>query len=137
MNDCCGLNQYRPAINREDSVDQKAIARSHDARTIPSQEPRPIKSRKPVDGTPLHFKEIFIGRCWQYQMKIGLKDTEQINCEKVWENFEQAFSFKGPCDVTTKDYLVFLDKIEEDIPKDKVTKKYFYPFYFNSVETNH
>ena len=53
-------------------------------------------------------------------MTIGLKQIEQINCEKVWDNFAQAFSFKGPCEVTTKDYMEFLDKIEEDVPKDKV-----------------
>lgn len=87
--------------------------------TMPSTEPRPIKSAKLVEGTPLHFREIVIGRCWQYQMTIGLKQIEQINCEKVWDNFAQAFSFKGPCEVTTKDYMEFLDKIEEDVPKDK------------------
>ena len=89
-------------------------------RTIPKEEPRPIKSTKPVAGTSIHFKELIIGRCWQYQMKIGLKDSEKINCEKVWDAFKESFAFKGPCDVTTKDYLIFLDKIEEDIPKNKV-----------------
>lgn len=93
-------------------------------RNIPPQEPRPIKSTRPVDGTPLHFKEIVIGRCWQYQMKIGLKDSEKINCEKVWGAFKETFAFKGPCEVTTKDYLAFLDKIEEDIPKNKVRAAY-------------
>lgn len=104
---------------------------------IPTSEPRPIKSSKPVGGTPLHFKEIFIARCWQYQMKIGLKDSDQINCEKVWDDFKSKFSFKGPCDVTTEDYLDFLDKIEEDIPRDKVIWKnsvaYFTPI--QSIKT--
>ena len=64
-------------------------------------------------------------------MKIGLKDSEQINCEKVWDAFKETFAFKGPCDVTTKDYLVFLEKIEEDIPKNKVTMKLLcIPFKF-------
>ena len=53
-------------------------------------------------------------------MRIGLKDSEQINCEKVWDAFKETFAFKGPCEATTNDYLAFLDKIEEDIPKDKV-----------------
>ena len=61
-------------------------------------------------------------------MRIGLKDSEQINCEKVWDAFKETFAFKGPCDVTTKDYLVFLEKIEEDIPKNKVTMKLYIPF---------
>ena len=91
-----------------------------DIKSIQNEEPRPIVSSKVVDGTPKHFKHLVIGRCWEYQMRIGLKDKEQIDCDKVWNYFMEAFAFKGPCDVKTKDYEEFLEKIEEDVPKDKV-----------------
>lgn len=100
----------------------------HDVRAIQNKEPRPIVSSKIVDGTPKHFKELVIGRCWEYQLRIGLKDKEQIDCDKVWNYFMEAFAFKGPCDVKTKDYEEFLEKIEEDVPKDKVC----YLFLFTS-----
>ena len=97
-----------------------AFATADEWENVIAKEPRPIISSKPVPGTPLHFREIVIGRCWQYQIKIGIKDNVQINCEKVWDYFQQAFAYKGPCDVTTKDYAQFLEKIDEDIPKDRV-----------------
>lgn len=82
-------------------------------------QPHPIISSKLVSGTPKHFKQIIIGRCWEYQARIGLKERDKIDCTNVWNNFLTAFAYKDPCEVTTADYNVFLEKIEEDIPRDQ------------------
>eukprot|EP00794_Sanderia_malayensis_P016044 gene16044-17666_t len=86
---------------------------------LPVNEPRPIVSSKLVDGTPSHFKDIVIGRCWDYQARLGIKERLQIDCLRVWQYFKDTFAYKGPCEVTRKNYLTFLEKIEEDVRRDK------------------
>ena len=76
----------------------------------------------PAEGTTKHIKELFIGRCFEYQLKRANHNDEEINCYKIWSLFHRAFAYKGPCDVTAKQYLPFLIAVEEDIPKDKVRK---------------
>ncbi|XP_057314167.1 ADP-ribosyl cyclase/cyclic ADP-ribose hydrolase-like isoform X2 [Hydractinia symbiolongicarpus] len=59
-------------------------------------------------GTTPHLKDVFIGRCWQYQFlesqnKIDILKTN-LNCTMLWMKFYNAFAFKDPCDVTVKSY---------------------------------
>lgn len=59
-------------------------------------------------GTTPHLKDVFIGRCWQYQFlesqnKIDVLKTN-LNCTMLWLEFHNAFAFKDPCDVTVKSY---------------------------------
>ena len=72
-------------------------------------------------GTTRHIKEIFLGRCYEYQYKNGVLEENEWNCEKLWQLFFKAFGFKKPCDVTAADYKELLDSIDESIPRDKVS----------------
>lgn len=70
-------------------------------------------------GTTRHIKEIFFGRCYEYQYKNGVLEENEWNCENLWKLFFKAFGFKKPCDVTSADYKELLDNIDERIPRDK------------------
>ena len=64
-------------------------------------------------GTTPHLKNIFIGRCWQYQVlsehsKIDVLKTD-VNCTELWEAFTEAFAFKNPCKVNDKSYEKFFN----------------------------
>lgn len=59
-------------------------------------------------GTTPNIREIFLGRCWQYQVLTSLNKldflTYNVNCSEVWDLFYKAVAFKHICDVTEDDY---------------------------------
>ncbi|XP_057293167.1 ADP-ribosyl cyclase/cyclic ADP-ribose hydrolase-like [Hydractinia symbiolongicarpus] len=78
-----------------------------------------IKSGNPNSKykTTPHIKELFIGRCYEYQFRRNV--SQHYNCDSLWNAFFNSFAYKDPCDVQSYHYKKFLDMIEEDIPKDK------------------
>lgn len=77
---------------------------------------------KPIGGTTQHLKEIFLGRCWDFIENRGkdLENPSKVDCNELWETFSKSFAFKGPCDVTSKDYALFFDLYDEKPLNDKV-----------------
>jgi hypothetical protein len=75
---------------------------------------------KPVQGTDKHLKEIFIGKCWEYQRKF--KFRESVDCARLWEAFLTGFAYKEPCDVTLEDYKDFFGMIHEEPLVNKVRR---------------
>lgn len=73
-------------------------------------------------GTTKHLKGIFIGRCWDYQLKANdlKRPTLELHCERLWNKFVNAFSYKGPCDVTINDYRPFFEMYTEKSINNKV-----------------
>ena len=78
---------------------------------------------KPIGGTTQHLKEIFLGRCWDFIENRGkdLENPSKVDCNELWETFSKSFAFKGPCDVTSKDYALFFDLFDEKPLNDKVS----------------
>ena len=72
-------------------------------------------------GTTTHLREIFLGRCYEYQFQRKMDQEKEYDCPLLWKIFSKAFTFKGPCDVTMSDYESFISKLNEPIPKDKVS----------------
>ena len=72
-------------------------------------------------GTTTHLREIFLGRCYEYQFQRKVDQEKEYDCPLLWKIFSKAFTFKGPCDVTMSDYENFISKLNEPIPKDKVS----------------
>ncbi|XP_066918488.1 ADP-ribosyl cyclase/cyclic ADP-ribose hydrolase-like isoform X3 [Clytia hemisphaerica] len=62
-------------------------------------------------GTTPGLKEVFIGRCWQYQSISEHNKLPElkvnINCTKLWLAFYDSFAFKDPCTVGVDDYKTF------------------------------
>ena len=80
-------------------------------------------------GTTRHLHEIFLGRCYEYQFQRKMDQEKEYDCSLLWKIFSKAFTFKGPCDVTMSDYESFVSKLNEPIPKDKVSHSDMH-FYF-------
>ncbi|XP_070538425.1 ADP-ribosyl cyclase/cyclic ADP-ribose hydrolase-like [Ptychodera flava] len=67
----------------------------------------------PEKGTTQNLKEIFIGRCWDYQFvynRQSCRTSELKNCTELWELFHDAFAYQSPCNVTSEGYQPFIDK---------------------------
>ena len=67
-----------------------------------------------------NLKELVIGRCYEYMFKSNQSSTTRWDCGLIWSKLFEAFSYKGPCEVTQRDYEGLIDLMDEDIPKDKV-----------------
>ena len=67
------------------------------------------------------------GRCYEYQYRKNVAEDKEWDCNALWELFYNAFAFKGPCDVTSKDYENFLDALDEPVEKDKVRRLFYHP----------
>lgn len=83
-------------------------------------------------GTTPHLKEVFMGRCWQYQ---GLSEQNQIDslkmdidCIKLWDAFKEASAFKNPCNVNDTSYDNFFKLL--DNPKKLTNVSMFIHFVF-------
>ncbi|XP_065670186.1 ADP-ribosyl cyclase/cyclic ADP-ribose hydrolase isoform X4 [Hydra vulgaris] len=67
-------------------------------------------------GTTQNLKEIFIGRCWHYQVLAKENKIDElktiVNCTKLWNEFYASFAFKNPCDVTKNSYKPFFEMLE-------------------------
>lgn len=67
-------------------------------------------------GTTPHLKDMFIGRCWQYQMlseqnKIDSLKVD-VNCTELWLAFSGAFAFQDPCNITDESYDAFFTLLD-------------------------
>lgn len=96
-------------------------------------------------ATTKNLKELFIGRCYEYQFQISLsapytnnnnknstnknssKEIKHWDCGKLWDAFFQAFAYKTACEVKMDDYKEVLGIMEENVPVDKVTCVYIAP----------
>lgn len=70
-------------------------------------------------GTTPRLREIFIGRCYNYQHVINrepFKDRE-VNCTDLWQKFEQAFRYRDPCDVPPEKYNNFTQAALHSVPE--------------------
>lgn len=66
-------------------------------------------------GTTLGIKEVFIGRCWQYQSVSPANKIPElkfaVNCTNLWQSFHDSFAYKDPCNVTHEDYRPFFEML--------------------------
>ena len=67
-------------------------------------------------GTTAHLKDVFIGRCWQYQSiseqnKISVLSTK-LNCTELWLKFYDSFAYKNPCEVNVSSYSKFFEMLD-------------------------
>jgi len=63
------------------------------------------------DGSTPNLKDIFLGRCYQYQ-QIDEKNFDPAlqvtyNCRKLWREFRASFAYKDPCKLSQKDYEAY------------------------------
>ena len=66
------------------------------------------------EGTLKNIKEVFTGRCYEYQRIIRkVKDSQFKNCTVVWEKFAKAFAYKDPCKVNETDYADFMEYVDD------------------------
>jgi len=74
-------------------------------------------------ATPKNLKEIFVGRCEEYQEVINPAPfiTEPKNCTYLYDLFVDAFAYRDPCDVPVERYDAFTSAAEHPMEtKDKV-----------------
>lgn len=66
-------------------------------------------------GTTPGIKEVFIGRCWQYQGLSHLNKipelTFSVNCTKLWQTFHDSFAYKDACNIKADDYKPFFEML--------------------------
>lgn len=67
-------------------------------------------------GTTAHLKDVFIGRCWQYQSiskqnEISVLNTK-LNCTELWMKFYDSFAYKNPCEVNVSSYSKFFEMLD-------------------------
>ncbi|XP_077999981.1 ADP-ribosyl cyclase/cyclic ADP-ribose hydrolase-like [Glandiceps talaboti] len=72
-------------------------------------------------GTPLEFRELFIGRCIDFTSggvnpNLDLEQLRDKNCTKLWELLFSAFAYREPCDVTVQNYEPFMKAAAHDYP---------------------
>ena len=87
----------------------------------------------PKYKTTRNLKEIFIGRCYEYQFKKKISTDNSWDCNNLWKMFSKSFMYKGPCEVESSDYADFLNFIDEDLPKDKVFQVGKYHFKVGKI----
>ncbi|KAH9507881.1 hypothetical protein Btru_053117 [Bulinus truncatus] len=78
-------------------------------------------SADPHQGTTPNIKDVFIGRCWDYDETRynGILPRVPTDCETLWNLFFEAFSFKAPCDVKEALYEPFLQAAKQILPTNK------------------
>ncbi|KAK2142535.1 hypothetical protein LSH36_942g01086, partial [Paralvinella palmiformis] len=74
-------------------------------------------------GTTKELREIFIGRCWEYQLfrnPDAFKEGYR-NCDDIFDSFARAFVNKAACRVVKPgDYKKVVEKSLIALPVDKV-----------------
>jgi len=76
-------------------------------------------------GTSPYLKDMFIGRCWQYETLQANNHvlTEKVNCRDLWTAFYKSFAFKDPCDMDKDSYENFFNMFKN---KNKITNALFW-----------
>ncbi|ESO05167.1 hypothetical protein HELRODRAFT_171506 [Helobdella robusta] len=63
-------------------------------------------------GTPPNLRDIYIGKCYEY-VEVVKKDAfyrpEEVDCEKLYDLFLEAFVGRDPCDVPPERYRAYVD----------------------------
>ncbi|XP_038049772.1 ADP-ribosyl cyclase/cyclic ADP-ribose hydrolase-like [Patiria miniata] len=71
-------------------------------------------------GTTLDIKEIVIGRCWDYQRVIGMKEGKplsEVDCNgTAWPAFVNAFAYKSPCSTPEDAFSNFIKIMTVSLP---------------------
>lgn len=62
-------------------------------------------------GSNLHLKEIFLGRCWDYQLQKLQPYKSTKNCSEIWSAFYSGFAYKDPCKLSFSDYESYFTAI--------------------------
>ncbi|KAK0064644.1 ADP-ribosyl cyclase/cyclic ADP-ribose hydrolase [Biomphalaria pfeifferi] len=80
-----------------------------------------VTSAASRQGTTPNIKEVFIGRCWDYQeiRYNTILPIEQKNCSHLWDLFFKAFSYHAPCDVRQVNYDQYLQEAKQSLPANK------------------
>ncbi|XP_067670148.1 ADP-ribosyl cyclase/cyclic ADP-ribose hydrolase-like [Haliotis asinina] len=74
-------------------------------------------------GTTPHLSEIFVGRCWDYNLikykTLMTMTNVDVDCEALWNAFFKSFSFQAPCSLSMQNYQEFMDMARQDLPVNK------------------
>lgn len=72
-------------------------------------------------GTTQHLQDIFTGRCYDYKQVKYKTVLPQVSeeCQALYKQFFQAFSYMAPCSVALSHYLPFMLAAQQQIPSDK------------------
>ena len=78
-----------------------------------------LSSFNSLEGTTENFRDIFIGRCYNYIEVVQL-DNEQFNaskynCVEIFNEFKRVNVGRNPCDIKVDDYSRFLSLTNEYI----------------------
>lgn len=67
-------------------------------------------------ATPTNFRQLFIGRCDEYQHVIfpGVIQPPK-NCSELWQKFYDSFAYRDPCDIDVSVYDEFISAAKHDI----------------------
>ena len=118
------INYDVPLENKRNEIPIKKMNKQTQNGTTLENKRKEIPSKKKTKtnqhGTTKNIKQIFIGRCYEYQFQKNFTEDRELDCNLLWEKFSSAFKNKKPCAVTSDDYTDFLDAIDEDIPSGKV-----------------
>lgn len=74
-------------------------------------------------GSTLNIKNIFIGRCFEYEelTKGTLIEPVKVNCTHLWTLFSRAWTYKDPQSIVLSDYETFLEAAKQtNLPEDKI-----------------
>lgn len=77
-------------------------------------------------GTTPGIEVIFKGRCedfLQFRLEADAPSSfRNLECDKVWEAFRNAFAHKSPCQVETADYAAFYNMTGMEVAPSKVMR---------------
>lgn len=81
-----------------------------------------------LSGSTPNLKDIFIGRCWDFQYKKFASSRPLAlhlwkNCTNIWSIFHKCFAFKDPCKLTFSDYEPYFAAFGESKVINKVRNK--------------
>lgn len=73
-------------------------------------------------GTTTNIKEVFKGRCWDYDVTRYISDLPRVetSCDQLWDLFFKAFSYQPPCAVALENYQPYLREAAQLLPTNKV-----------------
>ena len=79
-----------------------------------------LSSSISYNGTTENFRDIFIGRCYNYievvQANNQQFDASKYNCVEIFNEFKRINVGRNPCDIKIEDYNKFISLTEEYIP---------------------
>ena len=70
-------------------------------------------------GSTPRLREIFLGRCWDYQYQ-KFTPSSWKNCTDIWDVFHKAFSYKEPCKLNFSDYEPYFAAVGGEVAMNTV-----------------